>query len=69
MKKKRQSIANIDPAKCFAIQIWTFNHFSNEQWEPMTDKNSKPYFIFMSYDNSASPNTYKVLDYNWIKEL
>ncbi len=68
-KRHTNGASNIDPTKCFTIQIWAFKHINNEQWEPMTDKNGKPYFILMSYQIAASPNTYKVLDYNWIKEL
>jgi len=57
---------NVSATQCANIQIWTYK---DNEWKPLTDKNHNPYFIFFGFDHLSNRDTYKVLDYNWVKQL
>lgn len=66
--KKKIGNEKLDLAdvKCANIQIWTFK---DKKWTPLLDKNNNPYYILLGFDHITDLASYKVLDYNWIKEL
>jgi hypothetical protein len=66
LKNKRPSEKeNKFDKKYLNIQIWTFE---NNKWRPLIDKNNNPYFIFLEI-NDYKRDSFKIIDYNWIKEL
>lgn len=64
--KKGHNKDTLSVVKCANVQIWTFN---NIRWVPLCDQNNNPYYIFLHFDHMYAPDTYEVLDYNWVKKI
>jgi hypothetical protein len=65
-KEKATDTTNVSVTNSANIQIWTFK---NNEWKPLRDNDGKPFFIFLGFDHMYKPDTYRVLDYNWINKL
>jgi len=64
---ERDTIRINNPDKYFfCIQAETL---VNKKWVSLTDKDKKPYYIYLQTDDFFELETFKVIDYHWMKEL
>lgn len=64
---KNDTIETNNPDKYFfCVQAKTLE---NDTWVALTDKNKKPYYIYLQVDDFFELETFKVIDYNWLTEL